>query len=124
MGEVAKIRGGAGVKLLSYCDGEAPGGRSLCVLNCHKVMEDPHPLAQLPQQIHNQQIRPGSAQSKCVQNMFYKRRPGKKKQHFHLIICIMLLLYGLVLIVGNKIKTYLASVRNCHFLRAFLYSEL
>ena len=40
--------------------------------------------------------------SKCVQNMFYKRRPGKKKQHFHLIICIMLLLYGLVLIVGNK----------------------
>ena len=35
MGGVAKMRGGAGVKLLSYCDGEAPGGRSLCVLNCH-----------------------------------------------------------------------------------------
>ena len=65
-GLCSKMRGGAGVKLLSYCDGEAPGGRSLCVLNCHKVMEGhPRSSAQLPRQIHNQQIRPGRAQSKC-----------------------------------------------------------
>ena len=48
------MRGGAGVKLLSYCDGEAPGGRSLCVLNCQKVMEG-HPAAH-PHKFDNQQL--------------------------------------------------------------------
>ena len=62
-----QMKGGAGVKLLSYFDGEAPGGRSLCVLNCQRVMEGhPSSSAQLPRQIHNQQIRPGRAQSKFV----------------------------------------------------------
>ena len=49
------------------------------MLNCHKVMEDhPRSSSQLPQQIHNQQIRPGKAQSKCVQNT-QKYKIHKKK---------------------------------------------